>query len=148
MRGDLLHPEYEANPWISPDGNMLLFDSDRPGGHGGRDLWSSRKTRDGWSEPVNLGPTVNSAKDETHAFVTQDGKTLYFAGDSRTGDGDHVIYACDRSDGGGWGRPRVVVAHRVGEPTLTADGKRMYFVHIYKMPGEAYNADILYTERE
>jgi Tol biopolymer transport system component len=53
-------------PNISADGLSLLFNSDRDGGSGGVDLWMTRRsTIDGpWSEPVNLGPTINSDKSE------------------------------------------------------------------------------------
>jgi hypothetical protein len=31
----------EENPAISPDGSTLLFEAERPGGFGGRDLWQA-----------------------------------------------------------------------------------------------------------
>ena len=33
----------DAAPWLSPDGNVLLFASNRPGGAGGWDLMHARK---------------------------------------------------------------------------------------------------------
>jgi serine/threonine protein kinase len=53
----------EARMCISPGGLELYFDSKRPGGSGGQDLWvTTRATiQDEWGEPVNLGATVNSA---------------------------------------------------------------------------------------
>lgn len=51
----------EYNPIISPDGRYIVFQSDRPGGEGGMDLWLSEnknyKDRTGepiWTEPVNF----------------------------------------------------------------------------------------------
>ena len=52
-------------PSLSPDGHVMYFASDRPGGFGGNDLYASRRQdkRDdfGWQTPVNLGSTVNTA---------------------------------------------------------------------------------------
>ncbi|MHC4629174.1 MAG: TolB family protein, partial [Planctomycetota bacterium] len=49
----------DGNPGISADGLSLFFDSERPGGHGGRDIWlTTRDTKDGeWGTPLNLGST-------------------------------------------------------------------------------------------
>jgi len=54
-------------PYIN--GNLMLFASDRPGGHGGYDLWYSIHGEGGWSQPVNFGPEINSASDEFRPVV-------------------------------------------------------------------------------
>lgn len=66
-----------GHPALSADGRTLYFASDRPGGHGGTDLWMSTDNGTGWTEPVNLGPTVNTPGNEL--FPTINGNTLYFA---------------------------------------------------------------------
>ena len=66
-------------PRVTPDGNYLLFYSDRPGGLGGYDIWASPRTGDGWAEPFNLGPGVNSEFNEFNPDPTPDGKRLIFA---------------------------------------------------------------------
>lgn len=137
----------ESNPWISPDGNLLLFDSDRPGGKGSRDIWMARKVDNRWQQPVTLGSPVNTAAEEVQPFLTQDGETLFFAGDARNKEVDHVIYRCRRKPAGGWTEPEVIISNLVGEPTLTANGRKLYFVHIYRMPDKTYNSDIMFTER-
>ena len=48
----------------SINGNLMVFTSDRTGGYGGFDLWYSTHGLDGWSTPVNLGPSINTAYDE------------------------------------------------------------------------------------
>ena len=75
-------PAHENAPYISADGLSLYFCSDRSGGCGGRDVWvTKRKTRsDPWGEPVNLGPSVNSAADEHGPSISSDGLSLYFSG--------------------------------------------------------------------
>ncbi|WP_075350432.1 PD40 domain-containing protein [Algoriphagus marinus] len=47
-----------------------FFASDRPGGLGGFDLYYSFKTASGWSDPVNFGPSINSAQDEYRPVVS------------------------------------------------------------------------------
>src|SRR5262249_37444589 len=49
----------DADPVFSPDGSKILFTSDRPVNGKPKtdfDIWVVTKTRDGWSEPTNLGP--------------------------------------------------------------------------------------------
>ncbi len=71
--------EYSVqHPALSPDGNILYFASDMPGGFGGMDLYYSEKSSNGWSKPVNCGSIINSDEDEVFPFVRKDG-TLYFS---------------------------------------------------------------------
>ncbi len=51
-------------------GDMLVFASDRPGGLGGYDLYYAFKIASGWSDPVNFGPSINSAQDEYRPVVS------------------------------------------------------------------------------
>ena len=75
------------DPSISADGLVLFFISDRPGGSGGADLWMTRRsTIDGpWSEPVNLGPTINSDRTEFTPEISPDGRSLLFSSNRREG---------------------------------------------------------------
>ena len=41
-------------------------------------LWASGPHFGGWSTPVNLGPTINSAVAESGSALSKDGKSLYF----------------------------------------------------------------------
>ena len=70
-------PGADNVPALSRDGHWLFFNSDRPGGQGGVDIWVSwrEKVHDdfGWEAPVNLGPLVN-----TPIF---DGGASYFEND-------------------------------------------------------------------
>jgi hypothetical protein len=66
---------------IRRDGSEIFFASDRPVGYGGFDLWTSTRasTSDDWSEPINLGPTVNSNSVDAGPSLSFDGTTLYFS---------------------------------------------------------------------
>ncbi len=61
------------------DGKTLIFASERPGGRGGSDLYASTRREDGtWSEPVNLGPEVNSSGGEGSPELMAGGGALLF----------------------------------------------------------------------
>jgi Tol biopolymer transport system component len=81
-------------PNISADGLLLVFSSDRAGGSGGQDLWVTRRnTIDGpWSEPVNLGPAINSDKWEVEPEISPDGRTLLFCSGRGGGHGDFDMW--------------------------------------------------------
>ena len=87
--GEVINTQYiEEDPFIAPDGSYLLFDSNRPGGSGGFDLYISWCKNDRtWTKPVNLGEKINSKHSECRAYVSPDGKYLFFSSD-RNGDYD------------------------------------------------------------
>lgn len=72
----------DASPFISPDGNSLLFYSTRPYGFGKADLYIAFKKKGKWSEVENLGPQVNTPDSEYNPAISPDGKTLFFGRNS------------------------------------------------------------------
>jgi hypothetical protein len=75
-------------PFVSADGKSLYFSSNRPGGFGGFDLYVAPIKGDGTiGEPVNLGATVNSDKDEKYPQLSKDEKRLFFASNGHEGFG-------------------------------------------------------------
>ena len=100
----------EAGSFISKDGLSLYFNSTKPGGLGGIDIYVSQRAgvNEPWGPPQNLGPTVNSSGNDQTATVTLDGHRLYFASDRPGGFGGLDIYVSrrpDPSDDFGWGHP-------------------------------------------
>ncbi len=65
---------------ISSEGLVLFFDSSRPGGHGGYDVWLTTRamTSDPWSPPVNAGPLINTSANDWWPSISRDGFILYF----------------------------------------------------------------------
>ena len=97
--------DYETcHPSISADDDVIYFASDREGGFGGMDIWmSKREGGDNWSEPVNLGSSVNSPQNEVFPYVAADG-TLYFSSNGYGGSGQlDVFYTLN--DGDNWLAP-------------------------------------------
>lgn len=81
-----------AHPALSPDGQMLFFVSDMPGGQGGKDIYLSKKNGESWGKPENLGPLVNTAEDELFPYFSHDG-VLYFSSDGHMGYGGLDIFS-------------------------------------------------------
>lgn len=70
----------------------LLFSSRRAGGLGGLDLWYTVFSDTAWSEPVNLGPAVNSVYDDVFPFLARDGRSLYFSSNRTESIGGLDVY--------------------------------------------------------
>lgn len=69
----------ELGPHPSWDGASLYFYSNREGGAGGYDVWVARRGQEGWQEPTNLGPAINTEFNEYNPAPSPDGRALYFA---------------------------------------------------------------------
>lgn len=68
-----------AHPFIAPDESFILWDGRRDSGYGKADIYISfRQQDDSWSEAINLGDKVNTDASEAGAYVTPDGKYLFF----------------------------------------------------------------------
>jgi hypothetical protein len=103
--------EYDfTHPSISPDGRRLYFASNRPGGFGGMDLYVATLIDGKWSEPVNLGPKINTPKDEVFPFIHADGKVYYSSNGKARNIGGLDIYFTAKTDTG-W-----LVPHLLPEP--------------------------------
>jgi outer membrane protein OmpA-like peptidoglycan-associated protein len=89
--------EDEVSPFIHVNGQTLFFASKGYLGFGGFDLYKTEKTKDGWSEPSNLGYPINDHDDQVSLFITTDGAKAYYSYETK-GDGlqnRSVIYSFD-----------------------------------------------------
>ena len=93
---------------LTSDGSILLFQSDRNGGSGLADIWAvyRKKAKDAfaWSDPVNLGQTINTSSTELAAnylFADAFGvRKLYFSSSKPGGFGGPDIYESTITDVG------------------------------------------------
>ena len=73
----------ERSPFLHPDMKTLYFSSDRPGTLGELDVWVSRRLSDTcwncWSEPENMGSTINTTGRDCWYKISADGQTAYYA---------------------------------------------------------------------
>jgi len=138
---------WELFPSISSDGLELYFDSSRPGGQGGSDIWVTTRTtkNDPWGEPVNLGPVVNYTGYDSHPSISVDGLSLFFVcSSSRGGYGRRDIWVTTRTTTNDpWGEPKNLgppVNSFLDEsgPCISADG-RWFFFDRFEGPGYWYS---------
>ncbi len=122
--GNTINTAYwESAPCLSPDKKQLYFSSDRPGGYGGTDLYVSTMMANGkWSIPQNLGPTVNTAGDESCPFMHADNQTLYFNSNGHLGYGGTDLYLTQKTNQG------FSVPQNLGYPINTIDDEGSLFV--------------------
>lgn len=92
-----------AHPALSKDGTTLYFSSTMPGGYGGADLYMVKRNGDAWGKPENLGPVINTAKDEMYPQFSDDGR-LYFSSNGHEGFGGLDIFSSLWSDNK-WTKP-------------------------------------------
>jgi hypothetical protein len=80
QKSEKLNPPIKgSHPFISYDDSFIIFDKRPPNGGYAADLYISfHKEGDTWSEPIWLNTNINTDKTETNAFVTPDGKYMFF----------------------------------------------------------------------
>lgn len=86
----------ETTPFLSRNGQVLYFSSNRPDqSMGGFDVFRCLLIPqiNRWTNADNLGVPVNSAGDDTHFRLSRDGYTAYFASSRKDGLGERDIYA-------------------------------------------------------
>ncbi len=85
-----------TQPWYAkvPGGNdVLFFVSDREGGKGGLDIWYSTVSKKGdFGTPKNVGPKINTDRDEVTPFFDSKTKTLYFSSNGWINMGGYDIF--------------------------------------------------------
>lgn len=99
---------WEAHPSATPDGRKLYFSCGNcKDSRGAADIYSTVLNDDGtWSEPVNLGDSINGAGNEMSPFIHPDGKTLYFSSESHIGMGGMDLFVSFMKDNGTWSTPK------------------------------------------
>jgi outer membrane protein OmpA-like peptidoglycan-associated protein/outer membrane protein assembly factor BamD (BamD/ComL family)/Tol biopolymer transport system component len=108
---------WEADAYMTADGNAILFISDRKGNFGNfhkfgdpfngshagnSDIYVSTLTESGWSAPVNLGKTINTPYSERSPFLHPDMKTLYFSSEGHPGLGRLDVFKSVRVSDTSW----------------------------------------------
>jgi hypothetical protein len=86
-----------TTPSLSHDGKTLVFASDQPGGYGGSDIYISSLIDSSWTDPVNIGPEINTDGNESYPFLNEIGE-LFFSSDGHDGFGGKDIYVTKHVD--------------------------------------------------
>ncbi len=132
-------PSYQVGELhITAGGKELYFGSERPGGMGGLDIWSSIWVDGKWQEPVNVR-AVNTSDGEGWPATNLAGDELWFTR-------NYGIWQSQRV-GGVWQAAELVVSPLAGEPTLDGEGN-LYFVHHFFSGERMIEADIYMAEKK
>ena len=122
----LSHEKYGFNdPFLSPDEKRLYFISERRLDGGGakndHDIWYVEKEENGWSEPINAGPNINSPRNEYYISFSQTG-TMYFSSNKITDEKSQPnfdIYSAKSSVGEF--QPAVALSNSINTSNYEAD---------------------------
>ncbi len=131
-----------GGPSLSFDGNFLLFFATYNSGFGREDIYYATREKDGWSEPINLGNTINSAGYEAFPSISADFKTLYFVKERNPDDiknktirkainFPYAIYESKRIGPNEWTTPKelssTINLYSSKAPRIMADNKTLIF---------------------
>lgn len=136
---------------ISQDGEWLIFAGNFSGkGFGDFDLYTSYNTPQGWSEPINLGASINTEYWESSPGLSPDKNTLYFSSSRPGGYGGKDLYVSYRMANGKWSTAENMGAaiNTKGDelaPFIHADNNTLYFTSS-GLPG--YGGTDLYLIRK
>jgi outer membrane protein OmpA-like peptidoglycan-associated protein/Tol biopolymer transport system component len=128
-------PFNETSASLAPDGKTLYFSSNRAGGFGAGDIYKTFKIDDDkWSEPVNLGISINTSGNEISPYISADGSLLYFSSEGHQNMGGYDFFISRMNSEGAWSEPV-----NPGSPVSTTDND------MFICP--ASNGQVLYTHR-
>lgn len=154
---------WESSPCLSPDKRDLYFSSNRTGGFGGKDIWVSHQNTNGrWTEPVNLGPVINTSSDEGCPFIHADNQTLYFNSNGHAGYGATDLFLSRKKDDFNWSTPQnlgypINTIDDEGSLIVASNGKTAYYasdgadtkggldIYSYQLPDSSRAAKTLWV---
>ena len=127
---------WDSQPSLGADGNILYFSSDRSGGMGKRDIWYTQRVDNTWIQPKNMGNIINTLRDDVTPFIHTNGENLVFASNGRVGFGGYDLYMSEQKEGK-WQTPRNLgnaVNNNLDQLSfiISADGSMAYFSQDFK----------------
>ena len=118
---------HENSACFSYDGRTVYFSStnnQRVQNYGEHDIFKCEMNEKGkWGKPVNLGPIINTDKDEVGVFMHPDGRTLYFASNGHETMGGYDIFYTVMQDDSSWSEPK-----NIGYPINTPGDEQFLVV--------------------
>lgn len=94
-----LNVHENVNFWLTPDSQVLIISEEGRGTEGQRDLYVSFLQKEGlWTEPISMGPVINTAGEEEGPFLLPDKKTLIFSSNGHSGYGQKDLFLTRRLD--------------------------------------------------
>ncbi|MBK8344531.1 MAG: OmpA family protein [Bacteroidetes bacterium] len=130
---------------MNTEGNVILMAIERPDSYGDMDIYVSfLQANKVWTEPKNLGMTINSAATEGSIFIAADNRTIYFATNGKSGYGGYDMFMSKRLDDTwlNWSEP-VNLGNKINSEghdyyyTIPASGDYAYFSSTKNSYGKA-----------
>lgn len=142
-------PFEDYAPLISPDGNSLIFTSNREINRNGthkEDIYKTSKSDGKWNEPEKI-TSINTDQNDAASSLSPDGKTIFLYYEVFAGD----IYE-STFDGQKWSKPAALnknintKEYQETSASVSPDGKKLYFAS--SRPGGYGGLDIYMSTRE
>lgn len=113
---------WDSHPALSHGGDTLFFASDRLGGFGLSDIYYTTRDENGeWRPALNMGPVINTRKNDVSPFYHPVFEVLYFSSNGQLYNfGEFDIYKAYKVDGY-WTEPQ-----NIG-PLVNGRGSEFYF---------------------
>ena len=132
INGDINLEPYKGAITVSADGSWLIFAGNFAKGMGNFDIYISYLTNDGWSEPQNMGPEINSDFWDSSPCLSPDNRVLYFSSNRPGGFGGKDLYYSVRLSNGHWSAAKNMGAliNSKGDetaPYIHADNQTLYY---------------------
>jgi len=134
---------------LSSQGDVLVFSLESYGTKGAEDIYVSFKKGKKWSEPKNLGKTINTEFQELTPFIYSD-SLLYFSSNGLGGQGSTDVFMTRRLDDTwlSWSKPEQV-------ETVNTDGRELgyrqydgFAIYTSTVNSDGYGDIKLYTEAD
>lgn len=95
---------------VSADGRYLVLSLQSYASRGTEDIYVCSYKDGKWTQPVNLGSVINTAKQEMTPYLSPDNKKLYFSSNGHGGRGGRDILVSERLDDGwtNWSKPQSI----------------------------------------
>jgi outer membrane protein OmpA-like peptidoglycan-associated protein len=104
----LLNKSSHQSGSISADGSIMLLSLQSYASRGEEDIYICTYQDGKWTQPVNLGSTINTSHQEMTPYLSPDKKNLYFSSNGHGGKGGRDIFVSERTGDGwkDWSKPR------------------------------------------
>jgi outer membrane protein OmpA-like peptidoglycan-associated protein/tetratricopeptide (TPR) repeat protein len=133
LSDDLNIEEKKGSMSLTQDLNTLYYAADyNQKGYGRYDIYKVTITKNGWSEPKNVGKNINSDYWDSAPSIAPDNQALYFCSNRPGGYGGIDIYVAYKNEKGYWEEavnmgPTINTAGDEQAPFIHADNKTLYF---------------------
>lgn len=92
---------------LHPSGEVIVMSMNSFGTYGNEDLYISTSNDGEWSRPLNLGPSINTYRQELSPFLSDDMEFLYFSSNAHGAESGKRVFFSQRKgdDWGHWSNP-------------------------------------------